>query len=252
MQAEIIPRVFDNAEFGELRVLKTEDGEFWFVAVDVCSALSIGNPSQAMTRLDEDEKTLISNEGSKPTNYVNESGLYALVLSSRKPEAKAFKRWVTHEVLPAIRRDGGYIATNPAESDEDVMARALLIAQKTIERNQHRIAELEPKALYADAIMASKSTILVRDLAGLLTRNGYIIGQNRLFTKLREDGYLCRRKGRSESKPTQRALEMGLFETYEHPFTHTDGTPDHRIGVRVTPKGVRYFLERYAKVVPLL
>lgn len=184
---------------------------------------------------------------------VNEAGLYVLVLSSRKPEAKAFKRWVTHEVLPALRRDGGYMVARADETPEETMARALLLAQGTMERQKRRIAGLEaeneemrPKALFADAVAASDGTCLVGELAKMLRQNGVEVGQNRLFAMLREDGYLDK-GGQNRNVPTQRSMEMGLFRIKETAVTHADGRVTINRTPKVTGKGQRYFLERYGR-----
>jgi anti-repressor protein len=173
--------------------VKDSGGEPWFVARDVCAALEIKNMSDALGKLDEDEKGVALTDtlgGTQRMSTVSEPGLYALIMRSRKPEAHAFKRWVTHEVLPSIRKDGGYMVAREDESDEQVMARALLIAQKAITAKDKHIAELEPKARFADAVAASDGTCLVGELAKMLRQNGVDVGQNRLFAKLRDDGFL--------------------------------------------------------------
>ena len=151
-------QIFSNPAFGEIRVTD-QNGEPWFVAADVCRALDIGNPTQAIARLDSDESTLISNEG-REMNIISEPGLYALVLGSRKPEAKAFKRWVTHEVIPSIRRTGGYIAGAESMTPEELMAKALTVAQKTLADREARLSVLtvenqimQPKAEYFDELV---------------------------------------------------------------------------------------------------
>ncbi len=174
---------------------------------------------------------------------VTEPGFYKLVMRSRKPEAKAFQRWVTHEVLPALRRDGGYMVARD-ETPEQTMARAVLLAQQTIDRQRDRIAELEPKALFADAVAASDGTCLVGELAKMMRQNGVEIGQRRLFARLREDGYLGN-VGSNRNVPTQRAMEMGLFRIKETAVTHSDGHVTLSRTPKVTGKGQRYFIERY-------
>ena len=163
-------RLFEHGEFGQLRIVE-RDGEHWFVAKDVCSALGLGNNRQAVSRLDEDEKRVISSDtpgGKQELQAVNEPGLYSLVLSSRKPEAKAFKRWVTHEVLPAIRKDGGYMVARD-ETPEETMARALLMADSTIRRQRALIADLEPRAELGEAMSAADgSRHRDRDRIGVL------------------------------------------------------------------------------------
>jgi anti-repressor protein len=228
--------------------VKGDGGEPWFVAKDVCSALGLNQVSRAVSNLDEDEVTtskVTDNLGRiQKTNIVSEGGLYSLIFHSRKPEAHAFKRWVTHEVLPSIRKDGGYIAAGADESDEQIMARALHIADKTIRERDARIAELEPKALFADAVAASDGTCLIADLAKILTQNGFPIGQNRLFERLRRDGYLGS-VGGHRNVPTQRAMEMGLFRIKETAVTHSDGHVSISRTPKVTGKGQRYFVEKY-------
>ena len=239
-----IVKIFDNSEFGALRVTKDADGEPWFVAKDVCDALGLSNVSVALKRLDDDERSKFNLGRQGKTNVITEPGLYGLVMTSKKPEARAFKRWVKHEVLPSIRKDGGYIAAGADESDEQIMARALRIADKTIRERDARIAELEPKALFADAVAASDGTCLVADLAKILTQNNFPIGQNRLFERLRRDGFLGN-VGGHRNVPTQRAMEMGLFRIKETAVTHSDGHVSISRTPKVTGKGQRYFVEKY-------
>lgn len=239
-------QVFKNDQFGTIRALRGDDGEPMFVAKDVCTALGLGNSRQALSRLDEDEKGVISTDtpgGEQKMQAVNEAGLYVLVLGSKKPEAKAFKRWVTHEVLPAIRRDGGYMVARD-ETPEETMARAFVIAQATIDRQKSRIAELEPKALFADAVAASDGTCLVGELAKMMRQNGLTVGQNRLFAMLREDGYLGN-VGNNRNVPTQRAMDLGLFLIKETAVTHSDGHVTINRTPKVTGKGQIYFIKRY-------
>lgn len=245
----IIP--FSNDQFGTIRALSV-DGEPWFVAKDVCDALGLGNVGQALSRLDEDEKSSITLNDGTPGNpnklVVNEPGLYALVLSSRKPEAHAFRRWVTHEVLPALRRDGAYVASDGTEDDATLMARALLAAKRQIDAKDALIDEMRPKALFADAVAASDGTCLVGELAKMLRQNGVEVGQNRLFGWMRRDGYLGS-AGSHRNVPTQRAMEMGLFRIKETAITHSDGHVTISRTPKVTGKGQRYFLDRYGKAV---
>ena len=242
-------QVFDSPEFGTVRAIRDENDEPWFVAKDVCAALGLGNSRQALARLDDDEKGVISADtpgGEQQVQAVNEAGLYSVILGSRKPEARAFKRWVTHEVLPALRRDGGYMVARADETPEETMARAVLLAQATIDRQKSRIAELEPKALFADAVAASDGTCLVGELAKMMRQNGVKVGQNRLFAMLREDGYLGN-VGQNRNVPTQRAMDLGLFRIKETAVTHSDGHVTLSRTPKVTGKGQRYFLERYGK-----
>ena len=250
MSNEIV-QVFDNAEFGALRVIKDESGEPWFVAKDVCDALRLEQVTRAVSGLDDDEVTTSKVADSlgreQNANIVSEAGLYSLILRSRKPEAKAFKRWVTHEVLPAIRKDGGYMVAKADETPEETMARAVLIAQQTIERQTKQIEEMRPKAVFADAVSVSKSTILVGDLAKILRQNGFEVGANRLFGILRDQGYLCKQKGAMWNMPTQRSMEMGLFVVKETTITHSDGHSSINKTPKVTGKGQIYFINRFCK-----
>ena len=238
-----------------LRTLTDKAGEPWFVAKDACAVLELSNVSQALTRLDGDEKSSITLNDGTPGNpnrvIVSESGLYALVLASRKPEAHEFKRWVTHEVLPQIRRTGGYIPTTDADDDMTILAKAVMIGQRTMEAQKQKIAEqsehikaLEPKARFADAVAASDGTCLVGELAKMLRQNGLDIGQNRLFEILRQDGYLGR-IGSNRNVPTQRAMDLGLFRIKETTVTHADGHTTVSRTPKVTGKGQRYFIDRY-------
>jgi anti-repressor protein len=241
-------QVFKNDQFGQVRAARGKNGEPVFVAKDICAILDLGNPRSSIALLDDDEKGVHSVDtpgGKQQMTTVTEPGFYKLVMRSRKPEAKAFQRWVTHEVLPALRRDGGYMVARD-ETPEQTMARAVLLAQQTIDRQRDRIAELEPKALFADAVAASDGTCLVGELAKMMRQNGVEVGQNRLFAMLREDGYLGK-SGSSTNVPTQRAMEMGLFRIKETAVTHSDGHVTLSRTPKVTGKGQRYFIERYCK-----
>lgn len=243
--------VFDNREFGRIRALVDSQGAPAFVAKDVCLALGIGKYRDAVSTIDDDERgsVLVDTPGGRQQmTTITEPGFYKLVMRSRKPEAKAFQRWVTHEVLPALRRDGGYMVARD-ETPEQTMARAVLLAQQTIDRQKSRIAELEPKALFADAVAASDGTCLVGELAKMMRQNGVEIGQNRLFAMLREDGYLGN-VGQNRNVPTQRAMDLGLFRIKETAVTHSDGHVTLSRTPKVTGKGQRYFLKRYCEGLP--
>lgn len=238
-----------------LRTLTDEAGEPWFVLKDCMSILDLGNPTETVKMFDKDEFStteVIDSIGRRQQTYIiSEPGLYRLVMKSRKPEAKEFQRWVTHEVLPQIRKTGGYIPTSESDSDEDIMARAVLVAQKTIKQKkqqiaeqQTRIVELEPKARFADAVAASDGTCLVGELAKMLRQNGMDIGQNRLFRLLQADGYLGK-SGSNRNVPTQRAMDLGLFRIKETTVTHADGHTTVSRTPKVTGKGQRYFIDRY-------
>ena len=236
------PSEFESDRFGRLRVVQI-DGEPWFVASDVCRALGLGNASMALEKLEDDEKgisTVDTHGGRQQMLVVNEPGLYSLVMRSRKPEARAFKRWVTHEVLPQIRRTGAY--TN--ETPEETMARALLIAHSTIEGQRRRIEEMEPKARFADAVAASDGSCLVGELAKMLRQAGVEgMGQNRLFAWLRENGYLGK-SGQNWNVPTQRAIEQGLFRIKETAVVHADGHVTVSRTPKVLGKGQRVIMQK--------
>lgn len=241
-------QVFKNDQFGTIRAMRGEDGEPMFIAGDVAKILGYGDATHMTRRLEDDEKGLRSVEtpgGAQMANVITEPGLYSAILGSRVPEAKAFKRWVTHEVLPVLRRDGGYMVARD-ETPEQTMARAVLLAQQTIDRQKSRIAELEPKALFADAVAASDGTCLVGELAKMMRQNGVEVGQNRLFAMLREDGYLGN-VGQNRNVPTQRAMDLGLFRIKETAVTHSDGHVTLSRTPKVTGKGQRYFLKRYCE-----
>lgn len=249
-------QVFNNQEFGQVRTMMI-DGSPWFVAKDVCECLDINNSRQALARLDSDEKnSVILNDGT-PGNpekgIVNEYGLYSLVLSSRKPSAKAFKRWITHEVIPAIRKHGAYMTDETLEqalTSPDFLIR--LATELKTEQEARRLAEQKieadkPKVLFADSVAASHGSILVGELAKLLNQNGIDIGQNRLFNWLRENGYLICRKGTDYNMPTQRSMEMQLFNIKETAITHSDGHVSISKTVKVTGKGQVYFVNKFLK-----
>lgn len=168
-------QIFKNAEFGQIRTV-TINNEPYFVASDICKALELSNPTVALERLDEDERSKFNLGRQGEANIVNEYGLYNLILASRKKESKRFKRWITHEVIPSIRKTGGYISGQETMTDAELMAKALLVANKQIEQRNKQIEEMQPKAIFADAVSASKTSILIGDLAKIICQNGIQIG----------------------------------------------------------------------------
>ena len=240
-------QIFKNNQFGNVRIVMKEQAP-WFVAKDVCNCLEINNSRQALIRLDDDEKSsVILNDGT-PGNpeksIVNEYGLYSLVLSSRKPEAKEFKRWITHDVIPQIRKTGQYIADIPKTLPDALRA----YANEVEEHNKAKalIEEQKPKVLFADSVAASHTSILVGDLAKLLHQNGVKnMGQKRLFNWLRENSYLIKRKGSDYNSPTQKAMEMGLFQIKETVVSHADGHTSVNKTTKVTGKGQQYFINKF-------
>ena len=249
-------QAFDSPEFGQLRVVQGEDGEPWFVAKDVCDALGLGRQQDSTRYLDDDEKgeCLVNTpSGEQRMVTVSEAGLYSLILRSRKPEARAFKRWVTHDVLPSIRKSGGYMVARPDESDAEVLSRALLIAQQTIERRDARIAdqqavigELSPKAAFFDAVGDSNGKMSVADLSKALRQAGFPIGQNRLFKWFRDNGYMGKR-GIHRNRPTQRAIEQGLFYLHDSTFVRRDGKVFNTFTPMVTAKGATVFFKAISR-----
>ena len=249
--------IFNNPEFGSIRTIE-QNGEPWFVGKDVAEALGYSNASKALSdHVDEQDKLnneSLSSLGQRGGWLINESGLYSLIFSSKLEGAQRFKHWVTSKILPSIRRNGGYIAGQEEMTPTEIMAKAVLLAQKTIADREARIAaltaknaELTPKAEFADAITASKATILIGNLATVLKQNGCDIGQNRLFRYLRENGYLIAQKSDRYNTPTQRAMDMGLFEVDTSLFTTAYGNAKISYTTRVTPKGQQYFIDKFVK-----
>lgn len=247
-------QLFHSDKFGDVRALSV-DGEPWFVATDVAKALGYGDATHMTRRLDEDEKGLRSVEtpgGKQQLSVISEAGLYNAILGSKVPGAKEFKRWVTHEVIPSIRRHGAYatpVTIDRIIADPQFGIRLLTELKEERDRSAALEAEnheLRPKALFADAVAASDGTCLVGELAKMLRQNGVEVGQNRLFAMLREDGYLGK-SGCNRNVPTQRAMEMGLFRIKETAVTHSDGHVTVNRTPKVTGKGQRYFVERYCR-----
>ena len=250
-------QIFNNQEFGSIRSTLIEN-EPYFVGKDVAGILGYRDTSDALKRhVDEEDKLTrcFTDSGqAREMTIINESGLYSLVLRSQLPTAKKFKRWVTSEVLPAIRKSGAYLTDEKAYDithNPRSLADLLLQAGEQLKQKEIIIQEMRPKALFADAVASSKTSILIGQLAKILTQNGYPIGQNRLFEKLRKDGYLSNRKGTDWNMPQQRYVEQGLFEIKES--THLDGN-----GVNITTKtatvtgkGQIYFINKFIKEVPI-
>lgn len=254
MPEEIVPQVFSNEEFGAIRALRDEDGEPWFVARDITDALGLDRT--ATRRLDDDEKGVRSMHtpgGEQEMTFVTESGFYSLVLASKKPEAHAFKRWITHEVIPSIRKHGAYATPQTIESiisdprNGIKLLQALADEQDRNKALQAENAEMKPKAFFADSVSRSKTSVLVGVLAKILRQNGYETGQNRLFKTLCDDGYLIGTKGRNYHMPNQKAMDLGLFEVKDSTRTHSDGHTSTDRTTLVTGKGQVYFVNRYCK-----
>ena len=224
----------------------TIDGEVWFVGKDVCSVLGYQNPSKALQdHVDAEDKLnneTLSSLGQRGGWIINESGVYGLIFSSKLPDAKSFKRWVTTEVLPQIRVSGSY--QKKELTGEELMAKAFIEAKSIMERQREEIIEMKPKALFADTVAASKSSILVGQEAKLISQSGYPIGQNRFFAWLRANGYLCSR-GADYNMPTQRSREMNLIEIKIRTVTNPDGSVRETKTPVITGKGQIYFLNKF-------
>lgn len=240
-------QIFKNEEFGEVRTV-TIDNEPWFVGKDVATALGYERATKAIQdHVNEEDKDEIPIQDSigrmQKTPIINESGLYALIFGSKLESAKRFKRWVTSEVLPTIRKTGGYQMQAP--QGKELLALAVLEAQKTIEEQTAQIEEMKPHAVLGQAITTANTSILVGDLAKILKQNGIEIGAKRLFQWMRENGYLIKRKGTDWNLPTQRSMEMELFEIKES--VHIDGNGCNKITrtPKVTGKGQEYFINKF-------
>ena len=247
-------QVFNNAELGSVRTT-TINGEPFFVGKDVASILGYSNGRKALIdHVDAEDKGVTKCDtlgGTQELTVINESGLYSLILSSKLPNAKKFKRWVTAEILPTIRKHGAYLTTETLEevmNDPDAWIRVLTELKN--ERSQKEKLQIEvtkskPKVIFADAVAVSDTTILIGELAKLLKGNGIDIGQNRLFERLRQEGYLIKRKGTDYNAPTQMAMELGLFKVKETVIQHSDGHTSISKTTKVTGKGQQYFINRY-------
>lgn len=224
-----------------LRTLTDEAGEPWFVAKDVCDILEISNPSDALKRLDDDERSRVNLGRQGETNIVNEAGLYVLVLGSRKPEAHEFQRWVTHEVLPSIRKHGGYMVGQERMTPEQMALASMRWLQSKVDEQAKQLKAQEGKVLFANAVETARTSILVGDFAKILKGNGIDIGPRRLFAWLREHGWLIKAKGSSWNMPTQKAMDLHLFEIKETTISHSDGHTTINKTPKMTGKGQTYF-----------
>lgn len=249
-------KIFENSEFGAVRVVDM-NGEPWFVAKDVCECLELGNPRTSIALLDEDEKgvhTMDTPGGAQEMSIVSEAGLYSLILRSRKPEAKAFKRWITHEVLPAIRKHGGYLTPAKLEealTDPDTIIR--LATNLKAEREKRQALEAQaaadrPKVVFAESIEVAKTSILVGEMAKLIKQaTGYEMGQNRFFDWLRAHGYL-HKSGSARNMPTQRCIDAGWMEIKEGTRIGSSGECHITRTPKVTGKGQIYFVSLFREM----
>ncbi|WP_440671549.1 phage antirepressor [Bacillus subtilis] len=248
-----LQKVFNYQDQQVRTVVK--DGQPWFVAKDVCNVLSHSNHKVAVSRLDEDEVSKVyltdSLGRNQKTTVINEAGLYSLILTSNKPEAKQFKRWITHEVIPTIRQTGGYVANDElfiqtylpqADENTKLLFKTTL---HTMKEQSKQIETMKPKVIFAEAVESSESSVLVGELAKIIQQNGVDIGPNKLFQWLRDNGYLIRKKGESFNLPTQRSMDMGLFEIKKRTVSNLDGSIRTTRTPKVTGKGQIYFVNKF-------
>lgn len=239
-------KIFESPEFGRIRTVSDERGEPWFCLADVCKVLGLKQNGVVM-RL---EKGVISTEplstrgGTQMANFVSEDGLYDVILDSRKPSARAFRKWVTSEVLPQIRRTGGYVPLSAEDDEKTILAKAVRILNRTLEqkdvllrRKEELIEEQRPKVEFADALTAGDGCILISELAKLLTRNGFVTGRTRLYRWMREHGYIFKRS----TEPIQMWVERGIFAQSVTVIKTNHGS-EERVTTKVTGKGQEYFL----------
>ena len=245
-------QIFNNEEFGSVRTI-TKDGKIYFVGNDVAKALGYSETAKAIRTHCKgvSEMDIPTNGGIQTMKMITEGDIYRLVIKSQLPQAEKFESWVFDNVLPSIRKNGGYIAGQETLSDEELMAKALLVANNkiaerdaVIQRQQAVIDEQKPKAIFADAVSTSKTSILIGDLAKLICQNGVQIGQKRLFDWLRDNGYLIK-CGLSRNMPMQRYVEQGLFEVKESTVQNPDGSVRITKTTKVTGKGQIYFVNRF-------
>ncbi len=245
-------QIFNSPEFGQIRTI-VENSKVLFCGSDVAKALGYKNPSKALSDHCKGitKRYTPTKSGTQEMNFISEGDIYRLAAKSELPGADKFESWIFDDVLPSIRKTGGYIPTE-GMSDSEIMARALFIAQRSIEEKNMQISQQTqkieadaPKVLFADSVTASHTSILIFDLAKLLRQNGVQIGGNRLFDWMRGNGYLIKRKGSDYNMPTQKSMELGLFEVKETSITHSDGHVSVNKTPKVTGKGQIYFINKF-------
>lgn len=243
-------QIFKNDEFGEIQIIE-ENEKFEFGATEVAKSLGYANPHKAI--IDHCKKDGLTKRevtdslGRKQEkNFINEGNLYRLITHSKLPSAERFERWVFDEVLPSIRRNGGYIVGQETLSDDELIQKALLVATNKLREREKQLEEQKPKVLFANSVEASKTSILIGDLAKLIKQNGHDIGQNRLFKWLRENGYLIK-TGERKNMPTQTAMDLELFEVKERTVNNPDGSIRITKTTKVTGKGQVYFVNKFLK-----
>lgn len=242
-------KLFENPEFGSIRVIE-RNGEPWWVLSDVCKVLELSNPTVVASRLEDDERSKFDLGRQGDATIINESGLYSVILRSDKPKSRTFRRWITHEVVPSIRKHGAYMTADTikkAMQSPDFIIQLATELKSEQEKNRQLESKIEadkPKTIFADAVSVSHSSILIGDLAKLIRQNGYEIGQKRLFAWMRDNGYLMK-SGSSTNLPTQYSMERGWFEIKETTVTHADGHTTISKTTKVTGKGQIYFINLF-------
>ena len=231
-------KIFESPEFGRIRTVSDERGEPWFCLTDVCKVLGL-KQRHVRERLDDG---VVSTDTICDSLGRTQDGLYDVILDSRKPSARAFRKWVTSEVLPQIRKTGGYIPLAAEDDDKTILAKAVRILNRTLEQKDELLEAQRPKVEFADAVTTGDGCILMSELAKLLTRNGYPTGRTRLFRWMRENGYIFKRS----TEPIQKWVEAGLFATSVVVIKTHHGT-EERVTTKVTGKGQEYFLSKLRK-----
>jgi anti-repressor protein len=253
MWIETSLNVFENEQFGKVRTVM-KNGQPYFIAADVCKCLEIADVSAATARLDFDELVrvkIVSGGQTRELNAVSEAGIYSLVLGSRKPEAKQFKRWVTHDIIPSIRKNGGYIANQENLTPELIVANALVVANNIIENQKlaleerdKLIEEQRPHVTFSETVQKSTDNILIRDLAKLMCNDGVVIGEKRLFSLLRSFGVLMR-----DNSPYQTYIDRGYFKVKECTYNTPDGSVKLSNTTLVTPKGQVWLVDKTKQLI---
>lgn len=242
-------QIFKSEQFGEIRTAGTADNPMFCLA-DVCQAIGIANSRNVKNRLDEDDVRLVdtpTNGGTQQITFVTESGLYDVIIRSDSEQAKPFRKWVTKDVLPAIRKTGSYTARQMSRKE---LAQMIIQQEEEMEvlrlenkQKEEQLTEQKPKVVFADAIVGSKSSCLIGELEKIITQNGYEIGQNRLFAWMRENHYLGT-IGEYYNIPCQKYLEQGLFELKKNVHSQ-NGQMVTTITQKVTGKGQQYFINKF-------
>lgn len=244
-------QIFKNEKFGEIRTAEINNIPFVCLA-DVCKILDLEQVSRVKSRLNPDgvtiSKVIDSLGREQNATFINESNLYKVIFQSRKPEAEEFTEWVTNEVLPSIRKNGGYISGQETLSDDELIQKALLVATNKLKEREKQLEEQRPKVLFANSVETSTTSILIGDLVKLIKQNGHDIGQNRLFKWLRENGYLIK-SGERRNMPTQMSMDLGLFEVKERTVNNPDGSIRITKTTKVSGKGQVYFVNKFLKEV---